>query len=75
MNIRLVLLIVIKNCVLMDELLIFTDNETGDRVGMYYNTWLFIIKCILIKYAHKNNQETDEILKNIIIRNLKIIMM
>lgn len=59
----------------MDELLNFTDNETGDKVGIYYNTWLFIIKCILIKYAHKTAKEADGILKNIIIRNLKIIMM
>lgn len=36
MNIRLALLVVIKNCALTDELFIFTDNETGDEVGMYY---------------------------------------
>jgi hypothetical protein len=47
----------------MDELLIFTDNKTGDKVGIYYNTWLFIIKCILIKYAHKTAEKVDEILK------------
>lgn len=47
----------------MDELLIFTDNKTGDKVGMYYNVWLFIIKCIIIKYAHKTVQEADDILK------------
>lgn len=29
MNIRLALLVVIKNCALTDELFIFTDNETG----------------------------------------------
>lgn len=47
----------------MDELLNFTDNETGDKVGIYYNTWLFKIKCILIKYAHKTAKEADGILK------------
>lgn len=45
----------------MDELLNFIDNETGDKVGIYYNTWLFIIKCILIKYAHKTAKEADGI--------------
>jgi len=41
----------------MDELLIFKDNQTGDNVGMYYNTWLLIIKCILIEYAYKTTEE------------------
>ena len=48
----------------MDELLVFSDNKTGDKVGVYYNTWLFIIRCILVKYAHKTTKEVDEILKN-----------
>ena len=26
----------------MDELLVFSNNKTGDKVGVYYNTWLFI---------------------------------
>ena len=30
---------------------------------MYYNAWLFIIRCILIKYGHKTEAEADEILK------------
>lgn len=47
----------------MDELLIFKDNQTGDNVGMYYNTWLFIIKCILIEYAYKTAEEANEVLK------------
>lgn len=47
----------------MDELLVFSDNKTGDKVGVYYNTWLFIIRCILVKYAHKTTKEVDEILK------------
>lgn len=47
----------------MDELLIFKDVKTGDKVGIYYNIWLFIIKCIIIKYAHKTSNEADDILK------------
>lgn len=47
----------------MDELLIFTDNKTGDKIGMYYNAWRFIIRCILIKYAHKTVKEVNEILE------------
>jgi hypothetical protein len=47
----------------MDELLIFKDNQTGDNVGMYYNTWLLIIKCILIEYAYKTTEEANEVLK------------
>ena len=44
----------------MDELLVFSNNKTGDKVGIYYNTWLFIIKCILAKYLHKTSKEVDE---------------
>jgi len=47
----------------MDELLVFSNNKTGDKVGVYYNTWLFIIRCILVKYVHKTPKEVDEILK------------
>ena len=47
----------------MDELLVFSNNKTGDKVGVYYNAWLFIIKCILVKYAHKTPKEADEIIK------------
>ena len=47
----------------MDEILVFSDNKTGDKVGVYYNAWLFIIRCILVKYAHKTTKEVDEILK------------
>lgn len=47
----------------MDELLVFSNNKTGDNVGIYYNTWLFIIKCILAKYLHKTSKGIDEILK------------
>lgn len=47
----------------MDELLIFKDNQTGDNVGMYYNTWLLIIKCILIEYVDKTAEEANEVLK------------
>ena len=47
----------------MDELLVFSNNKTGDKVGVYYNAWLFIIKCILVRYAHKTPKEADEILK------------
>lgn len=47
----------------MDELLIFIDSKTGDKVGIYYNTWLFIIKCIIIKYTHKTAKEADDVLK------------
>ena len=49
----------------MDELLIFKDAKTGDKVGIYYNIWLFIIKCIIIKYTHKTSNEADDILKKI----------
>ena len=28
----------------MDELLVFSNNKTGDKVGVYYNAWLFIIR-------------------------------
>ena len=48
----------------MDELLIFKDNLTGDNVGMYYNTWLLIIKCILIEYADKTAEEANEVRLN-----------
>lgn len=47
----------------MNELLIFREAESCDKVGIYYNTWLFIIKCIIMKYAHKSSDEADEILK------------
>ncbi|WP_315320780.1 hypothetical protein [Prevotella aurantiaca] len=47
----------------MEELLVFSDNKTGEKVGMYYNAWLFIIRCILVKYGHKTAAEADEILK------------
>lgn len=47
----------------MEELLVFSDNKTGEKVGMYYNAWLFIIRCILVKYGHKTEAEADEILK------------
>ena len=47
----------------MESLLVFIDDKTGDKIGIYYNTWLFIIKCILTKYAHKVPKEVDEILK------------
>ena len=30
---------------------------------MYYNTWLLIIKCILIEYADKTAEEANEVLK------------
>ena len=40
----------------MDELLVFSDNKTGDKAGVYYNTWIFIIRCILVKYAQKNDR-------------------
>lgn len=33
-NIRLALLLVIKNCAFMDELLIVTDNKANDKVGL-----------------------------------------
>lgn len=49
--------------IFMDELLVFSNNKTGDKVGVYYNTWLFIIRCILVKYVHKTPKEVDEILK------------
>lgn len=58
----------------MEEILVFSDNKTGEKVGMYYNAWLFIIRCILVKYVHKTTEEADEILKNIIIRDQKIMM-
>ena len=32
----------------MDELLVFSNNKTGDKVGVYYNTWLFT------KVSHPN---------------------
>ena len=51
--------------IFMDELLVFSNNKTGDNVGIYYNTWLFIIKCILAKYLHKTSKEIDEILSNV----------
>lgn len=47
----------------MEELLVFSDNKTGEKIGMYYNAWLFIIRCILVKYGHKTEAEADEILK------------
>ena len=47
----------------MEELLVFSDNKTDEKVGMYYNAWLFIIRCILVKYRHKTAAEADEILK------------
>ena len=47
----------------MEEILVFSDNKTGKKVGMYYNAWLFIIRCILVKYVHKTTEEADEILK------------
>ena len=25
----------------MEEILVFSDNKTGEKVGMYYNAWLF----------------------------------
>ena len=59
----------------MDELLIFKDAKTGDKVGIYYNIWIFIIKCIIIKYAHKTSNEADDILKKFIIRSRKVIML
>ena len=59
----------------MEELLIFKDAKTGDKVGIYYNIWLFIIKCIIIKYAHKTSNEADDILKKFIIRSRKVIML
>ena len=46
----------------MDEILVFSDNKTGDKVGVYYNTWLFIIRCILVKYAHKTTEEVDDVI-------------
>jgi hypothetical protein len=49
----------------MENLLVFTDDTTGDKVGMYYYSWLFIIRCILEKYAHKTLEETNEILNKI----------
>ena len=49
--------------IFMDEILVFSDNKTGDKVGVYYNTWLFIIRCVLVKYAHKTTEEVDEILE------------
>lgn len=47
----------------MEEILVFSDNKTGKKVGMHYNAWLFIIRCILVKYVHKTTEEADEILK------------
>ena len=47
----------------MDEILVFSDNKTGDKVGVYYNTWIFIIRCILVKNAHRTTEEEDEIIK------------
>ena len=47
----------------MEELLVFSDNKTSEKVGMYYTAWLFIIRCILVKYGHKTAEEADGILK------------
>ena len=48
---------------MMENLLIFTDHKTGDKVGIYYNSWLSIIKGILIKYAHKSNEDINMIIE------------
>jgi hypothetical protein len=47
----------------MENLLIFTEDKTGDKIGIYYHSWLSIIKEILIKYAHKTIEEANVILE------------
>ena len=48
----------------MENLLIFTDDKTGDKIGFYYYSWQSIIKGILIRYAHKTIEEANIILEN-----------
>jgi hypothetical protein len=49
---------------LMKDLLIFTNDKTGDKVGIYYYSWISIVKSILMKYEHKTIDEANIILEN-----------
>jgi hypothetical protein len=47
----------------MNDLLIFTDEKTGDRAGMHYRSWLSIIRGILVKYARRTVKDANAILE------------
>ena len=46
-----------------ENVLIFKDEDNGDQLTMYYDTWLAIIREILIKYTSKTYEESLEKLK------------
>ena len=46
-----------------ENILIFKNKDNSDQITMYYDTWLTIIREILMKYANKTYEESLEILK------------
>lgn len=44
-----------------ENILIFKNKDNSDQITMYYDTWLTIIREILMKYANKTYEESLEI--------------
>ncbi|MFK7050534.1 hypothetical protein FLACOL_00248 [Flavobacterium columnare] len=44
-----------------DEL-VFIDNETGEKLIFNFNTWIEVIKGIIVKYTNKDSLEAEDLI-------------